>query len=374
MKLGVLKETYKDEKRVSIIPDSVPILKKAGISVYIERNAGEEAGFNDKMYEEKGAEIWDRKKIYDECDLITCIKKPEDINLIKENQILVGTIDPFTNFEEIKNIAKNKIILFSLELLPRITRAQNMDVLSSQAIIAGYKAVLIAANLLPKLFPMLMTAAGTITPAKVFVIGAGVAGLQAIATAKRLGAVVYAYDIRPRVKEEVESLGAKFVELGLEAKEAEDKGGYAKKMDEEFYKKQREMMKKMLIESDVVITTASVPGKRAPLLITKEMVKNMKPSSIIIDLAAERGGNCEITEPGKIVKKDDVIIVGLTNLPSQLPYHASQMYSRNITNFILNLFKEGKISLNVEDEVIRDTLILKDGEIFSPRFKEIMGI
>ena len=374
MKLGVLKEKSEGEKRVSIIPDSIPILKNTGIEVFVEKNAGNDAGFTDEMYKEKGAEICEREKIYNECDMIVCIRKPFDINILKENQILIGMIDPFTNYEEIKGIAKSGALIFSLELLPRITRAQSMDVLSSMATIAGYKAVLLAAHFLPKMFPMLMTAAGTITPAKVFIIGAGVAGLQAIATAKRLGAVVYAYDIRPAVKEEVQSLGAKFVEIGLETKEAEDKGGYAKEMGEEFYKKQRETMKKMVIESDVVISTALIPGKKAPILITEEMVKEMKKGSVIIDLAAERGGNCELTEYNKIVKKYDVTIIGLMNLPSQVPYHASQMYSKNITNFILYIFKKGKIDLNLEDEIIRDTLILKNGEIFSPRFKEIMGI
>ncbi len=374
MKLGVLKEKIEGEKRVSIIPDSVPILKKAGIEVFIEENAGNDAGFFDEMYKEKGAEICERKRIYDECDIIVCIRKPPDLTFSREKQILIGMIDPFTNYDEIKGITKKGILIFSLELLPRITRAQNMDVLSSMATISGYKAVLLAAHFLPKMFPMLMTAAGTITPARVFVIGAGVAGLQAIATAKRLGAVVYAYDIRPAVKEEVESLGAKFVEIGLETKEAEDKGGYAKEMGEEFYRKQREMMKKMVVESDVVISTALVPGKKAPVLITEDMIKEMKQGSVIVDLASERGGNCELTEPDKIVKKYDVTIIGLTNLPSLVPYNASQMYSKNITNFILYIFKKGKIDLNLEDEIIRDTLVLKDGEIFSPRFKEIMGI
>lgn len=374
MNLGVLKETFKGEKRTALIPDSVTVLLKKGLSVFVEKGTGENAGFFDKMYENRQAKIVSREEIFKNCEVILCVRKPEDINLLRDNQVIIGMLDPFSNIEEFKKIAKNRILAFSLELLPRITRAQNMDILSSMATIAGYKAVLISADLLPRMFPMLMTAAGTVTPAKVFVIGAGVAGLQAIATAKRLGAVVHAYDIRPAVKEEVESLGAKFIELGLETKEAEDKGGYAKALDEEFYKKQREMMKKMVIESDVVISTAAVPGKKAPVLVTEEMVKGMRPGSVLVDLAAERGGNCEITEPGNIVEKHGVKIVGLTNLPSTIPYHASQMYSKNITNFVLNLLKEGKLDLNLEDEIIRDTLVLKDGEIFSPRFKEIMGI
>lgn len=374
MNIGILKEKTEGEKRVAITPDSLSLLIKAGNSLFFEKGAGENAGFPDRLYEEKGAKIVEREEIFKNCDIILCIRKPQDIELLEENQVIIGMLDPFSILDELKKLAKKKIIVFSLELLPRITRAQNMDVLSSMATIAGYKAVLIAADLLPKMFPMLMTAAGTIKPARVFVIGAGVAGLQAIATAKRLGAVVYAYDIRPAVKEQIESLGAKFVELGLETKEAEDKGGYAKAMNEEFYRRQREMMKKMVIESDVVISTAAVPGKRAPVLITEEMVKGMKPDSVIVDLAIERGGNCELTERDKIIEKYGVKIVGYTNLPSMVPYHASQMYSRNITNFVLNLLKEGKININQNDEIIRDTLILKDGEIQSPRFKEIMGI
>jgi NAD(P) transhydrogenase subunit alpha len=373
MKCGVLKESL-NENMVALIPDSIPLLKKAGLSVYIEKGAGEKSFLKDEIYIKNGGEITDREKIYEECDIILCVRKPFDLNLLREKQTIIGMLDPFKNFEEIKKIIKNKANLFSLELLPRITRAQSMDVLSSLAMITGYKAVLMAANFLPKMFPMSMTAAGTITPAKVFVIGAGVAGLTAIATSKRLGAVVYAYDIRPKVKEEVESIGAKFVEIGLEAKEAEDKSGYAKKMDEEFYKKQRELLKKMVIESDVVIGAAAVPGKRAPILITQDMVKEMKEGSVIVDLAASTGGNCELTEIGKIVKKYGTIIIGETDISSKVPYHASQMYSKNITNFVLNLVKDGKLYINLEDEIIRDTLLIKDGELYSPRFKEIMNI
>jgi NAD(P) transhydrogenase subunit alpha len=263
--------------------------------------------------------------------------------------------------------------MFSLEMLPRITRAQSMDVLSSMATVAGYKSVLFAAETLPKIFPMFMTAAGTIAPARVFVVGVGVAGLQAIATAKRLGAVVSAYDIRPAVKDQVISLGAKFVEMDLETGDAEDKGGYAKAMDEEFYKKQREMMNKVVAENDVVITTAAVPGKKAPILVTEEMVKGMAPGSVVVDLAAERGGNCDLTKPGETVQVHGVSVIGPLNVPSTVPYHASQMYSKNITTFFQNLVKEGKIELNMEDEIIVDTMVTKGGDVVSARVKELLG-
>jgi NAD(P) transhydrogenase subunit alpha len=255
------------------------------------------------------------------------------------------------------------VTLFALELLPRITRAQSMDVLSSQATVAGYRAVLLAAMALPKMFPMMMTAAGTITPAKVLVVGAGVAGLQAIATAYRLGAVVSAYDVRPAVKEQVQSLGAKFVEMPLDTAAAEAKGGYAQAMDEEFYRRQRELMARVVAESDVVITTAAVPGKKAPVLVTREMVAGMSPGSVIVDLAAERGGNCELTVPGKPVVENGVTILGPINLPAEIAYHASQLYSKNISTFLLSLVKEGQIQLDMEDEVVRDTLVAKDGKV-----------
>jgi len=374
MNVGILKENMEGEKRVALIPEHVPLLAKSGLSVFIEKGAGGEAGYSDDMYAERGASIVERKEVFEKSDMIVCIHRPRDINLMHDNQTIIGMLDPFSRLEELEEIGNGKVKMFSLELLPRVTRAQSMDILSSQAAISGYKAVLMAANLLPKMFPMLITAAGTIMPSKVFVIGAGVAGLEAIAVARRLGADVYAYDIRPETKEQVESVGGKFVELKLEEKSAEDKGGYSKAMDEEFYRKQGEMMKKVLSESDVVITTAAVPGKKAPILIEEEALKGMKKGSIIVDIAAATGGNCELTEPGKTVQKHGVTIVGHTNLPSTVPYHASQMYSNNMTKFLLNLYKEGKIDLNLEDEIIRDTLIIKDGAIFSPRLKEILGI
>jgi NAD(P) transhydrogenase subunit alpha len=260
-----------------------------------------------------------------------------------------------------------------MELIPRITRAQSMDSLSSMATITGYKAVLLAAEELPRMFPMLMTASGTIVPARVFVVGAGVAGLQAIATSRRLGAIVQAYDIRPASREQVLSLGAKFVELELDTKKTEDKGGYAKAMDEEFYRKQREMMSQVVSESDVVITTAAVPGKKAPILITEEMVKGMKPGSVIVDVAAGQGGNCELTEAGKTLKKYGVTISGPANLPATVPYHASQMYSKNVSNFLSLLVKDGKLTIDLEDEILRETLVTREGEIMNARVRELVG-
>ncbi len=297
-----------------------------------------------------------------------------DLGLFKQNQSVIAFFEPLTPDESLTELAQKGVNVFSMELMPRITKAQSMDALSSMATVAGYKAVLLAAEKLPRMFPMFMTAAGTIAPARVFVIGAGVAGLQAIATAKRLGGVVKGYDIRPAVKEQVESLGAKFVEMELEAGNAEDKGGYAKAMGEEFYRKQRELMAKVIKESDVVITTAAVPGKKAPILITADMVKAMSPGSVIVDLAAERGGNCELTKPGETVEVNGVYIIGTDNLPSSVPFHASQMYARNITTFLLHLVKDGKLVINTEDEITSGTLITHNGQIVNPQVREIMGL
>ena len=286
---------------------------------------------------------------------------------------MIGLLDPLGAPESIRELAEKGVTSFALELLPRISRAQSMDALSSMATIAGYKAILLAANLLEKMFPLMITAAGTVTPARVFVIGAGVAGLQAIANAHRLGAVVHAYDVRPAVKEQVESLGAKFVELALEPQEAETAGGYAKAMDENFYRRQREMMAKVLAESDVVITTAAVPGKRAPVLITQEMVRGMRRGAVIVDLAAETGGNCELTRPGETVEIDGVSILGPVNLPSTVPYHASQMYSRNIASFLQLLIKDGKFHLDLEDQIIRETLLTHHKEVVNATVRELLG-
>lgn len=382
MIVGVPKETHEDERRVALIPDVIPGLVKLGLEVIVETGAGIPSGFGDKAYTDKGAEIASsRQDVFAKADIITQVRTPgsnesaggQDIELLRENQVVLGFADPMTSLDADKAIAAKKATLISMEMMPRITRAQSMDVLSSMATVAGYKAVLMAADRLARMFPMLMTAAGTLTPARVFVVGVGVAGLQAIATAKRLGAIVHAYDIRPAVKEQVESLGGKFVELELDTGDAEDKGGYAKEMKEEFLAKQRQMMLDVLAENDVAITTAAIPGKKAPLLITEEMVKVMKPGSIIVDIAAERGGNCELTQPGEIIDHNGVTIIGTLNLPSSIPYHASQMYSKNVLTYLRNLVKDGKIEWNFEDEIIKDTVITHQGEVVNERIIEIMN-
>jgi len=383
MRVGVAKETFPGERRVALVPAVIPALTRAGFEVLFEKGAGDSAGFPDSMFQEKGARIFEkRSEVFDPADTILRVlslgANPEagasELDLFHEDQIVIGFLDPFSYPELVRKLAERKIIAFAMELIPRIARAQNMDALSSMATITGYKAVLLAAEALPKMFPMLITAAGTVAPARVFVVGAGVAGLQAIATARRLGAVVYSYDIRPAVKEQVESLGAKFVELPLEIKGAEDKTGYARAMDEEFHRKQRELMARVVAENDVVITTAAVPGKRAPVLITEEMVKGMKPGSLIIDVAADRGGNCELTRPGETVMKYSVTIMGPLNLPSTVPYDASQMYARNISNFLLHLFKDGKPRFDEGDEIIRETILTRHGEIVNTRLREILGL
>ncbi len=380
MIVGVPKETFPDERRVALIPQNVPALTKAGFEVLVESGAGGGSGFSDSEYTDKGAKITgNRKDLFSKADVILQVRGfgansnngKSDLELMKPDQIIAGLHDPLTAIDALKELADRKVIVFALELIPRITRAQSMDVLSSMATIAGYKAVLIAAGSLSKMFPMMMTAAGTIAPAQVFVVGAGVAGLQAIATAKRMGAVVKAYDVRPAVKEQIESLGAKFVELPVEAGDSEDSGGYAKEMDESFYKRQREMMTKIVAESDVVITTAAIPGKKAPVLITADMVKEMHKDSVIVDLAAESGGNCELTESGKTVVKNGAIIIGPPNIASAIPHHASQMYSKNITTFLLHIIKEGKLSDDTDDQILTDTMVTKNGEIVNKRIKEL---
>ena len=380
MLLGVLKDRYTNEKRVAIVPQDVERLKKLGLEVVVEKGAGKGAGFDDSEYKSEGAHILAREEIFKEAQILLKVRalfaEGEEFEKEKElyrDKTLIALLEPFgMSTEAIAEVEKLGLTAFSLELIPRITRAQSMDVLSSMATVAGYRAVIISAYTLQKMFPMLMTAAGTVLPARVFVIGAGVAGLQAIATAKRLGAVVEAYDIRPAVKEQVESLGAKFVELGLETESAEDKGGYAKEMDEEFYRRQREVMTEVLSRSDVVITTAMVPGKRAPVLITKDMVKKMKKGSVIIDLASERGGNCELTKPGKTVRAEGVTIIGAINLPSDLPKDSSQMFSRNVSNFLALLVKGGEMKINMEDEIVKETLLFDRGKLVNERIKEML--
>jgi NAD(P) transhydrogenase subunit alpha len=381
MIVAAVKETFPGERRVALVPGSVGPLVKAGWEVRIERGAGQAAGFADAQYEQAGARIVSRKDAFT-ADCLVQIRSlganPEagraDLELLRTGQVVIGMCDPLGSPEHVQALAERGIALFALELVPRISRAQSMDVLSSQATVAGYRAVLLAATTLAKMFPMLTTAAGTITPAKVFVVGAGVAGLQAIATARRMGAVVSAYDVRSAVKEQVQSLGARFVEMELAAGASEAAGGYAKEMDEEFYRRQREMMQKIVSGSDVVITTAAVPGKKAPTLVTAEMVAAMAPGSVIVDVAAERGGNCELTRPGETVIEGGVTILGPANLPADVPYHASQMFAKNATTFLANLVKDGRWHLDTKDEIIRDTLVAKEGQVVNERIREALGL
>ncbi len=380
---GIPRETFPGERRVAAVPASIAALTKAGLKVVVEAGAGTAAGFPDAQYTKAGAKVLaDRDAVFAEADLLlmvrACGANPEagrsDLELLRSGQTLVATCDPLTDPAPLQTLAGKHVTSFALELLPRITRAQSMDVLSSMATVAGYKAVLIAANRAPRMFPLLMTAAGTVKPARVLVVGAGVAGLQAIATAKRLGAIVHGYDIRPAVKEQVESLGGKFVELELEAGQSETSGGYAREMDEEFYRKQRELMAKVVAASDVVITTAAVPGKKAPVLVTAEMVRGMAPGSLIVDLAAERGGNCELTIAGETVEEEGVSILGPTNLASDIPYHASEMFSRNMATFVALLVQEGQIHLNLDDEIIRETLLTNQGEVVHAAVRSVLGL
>ena len=363
MIVGIPKETIAGEQRVALVPELVPKLRQAGLDVVVESGAGVAAGFADEAYAQKGAHL--EPQVFGSADVLLKVQPPtlDEIGRMKQGCVLIGFLQPYSNGQGIKALASGKVTSFSMELMPRITRAQAMDALSAMSTIAGYKAVLIAASRLPKFFPLLMTAAGTITPARVFVIGAGVAGLQAIGTAKRLGAIVEAYDTRPVVKEQVESLGARFAELGVEAQDAEDKSGYAKAQSEEFYRKQQEMMAKYVTAADVVIPTALVPGQRAPVLISEGMVRGMRPGSIIVDLAAEQGGNCALTEPGREIVRHGVVILGPVNLPSTVPWHASEMYARTVTNYLTHLLKDGRLHLDLEDELTRAPLVTHQGEI-----------
>jgi NAD(P) transhydrogenase subunit alpha len=365
MIVGVPKEMAPGERRVALVPELLPKLINAGVDVVIQSGAGGQAGFLDSAYVEKGARL--EPEILDNADVVLKVGPPtvEEISRMKEGSTLIGFLHPYSDVGAISALAARKVTAFAMELMPRITRAQPMDALSAMSTIAGYKAVLIAASRLPKFFPLLMTAAGTITPARVFVIGAGVAGLQAIGTAKRLGAVVEAYDTRPAVKEQVESLGARFAELGLETKDAEEKSGYARAQSEEIYRRQQEMMFKYVSAADVVIPTALVPGQRAPVLITEQMVRGMRPGSVIVDLAAEQGGNCALTEPGREIEKYGVVIFAPTDLPSTVPFHASAMYARTVTNYLAHLLKDGRLHLDLGDELTRGPLVTHRGEVLT---------
>ena len=383
MIIGVPRETYPGERRVALVPLVLPSLIKAGFEVTVETNAGLQAGYPDAQYVEKGARIVSsRSDLFGKGDIILqilCygsndITGKEDLPLVRRDQILIGFLRPFGSREIVQQIAECGVTAFSVELVPRTTRAQSMDALSSMGTICGYKAVLIAADRHPRIFPMLTTAAGTITPARVFVIGAGVAGLQAIATARRLGAVASAYDLRPAAKEQVQSLGGRFIELPIEAKDAQDARGYARAQDEHFYQQQRELLGRVVKESDVVITAAVIPGKTSPILVTEEMVRGMAPGSVIFDLASERGGNCELTKAGETIVKHGVTIIGAINVASGVPYHASQMYARNVTAFLLHLIREQKLQLNLDDEIIRETLVTHGGIVVNQRVREFFGL
>ena len=374
------RETFPGERRVALTPRACETLIKAKFDIIVEPSAGVEAGFPDEEYSRRGVKLSGRAELFRDAQIIvqarTVGANPgqghEDISLLRPGQVLIGFGEPLTALREDVQIAERGVSYFAMELIPRITRAQAMDALSSMASIAGYEAVLIAAVTLPKIFPMMMTAAGTITPAKVLILGAGVAGLQAIATAKRLGAVVSAYDVRSAVKEQIESLGAKFVVLDIES--AEGTGGYAKAMDEAYYRRQRELLGAVIKEQDVVITTAAVPGRKAPILVTREMAEQMAPGSVIVDLAAERGGNCELTRPGETIVHNGISIVGPTNLASRAPTHASQMYAGNINNLLkLLVNKEGVLNINLEDEVIRESLVSHEGRVIHAKINELLA-
>jgi NAD(P) transhydrogenase subunit alpha len=381
MKVAVLKETFPGERRVALVPGVIPALAKAGVEVLVESGAGAGSGYTDEDFRVAGGRVVSRDEAFG-ADCVVAVRTCGacgdswcgDLHRLRPGLVMVGLCDPLSTPDACRQTAEKGATLFSLELVPRITRAQSMDVLSSQANIAGYRAVLLAANTLPRILPMMTTAAGTLTPAKVLVLGAGVAGLQAIATAKRLGAQVSAYDVRPAVKEQVQSLGAKFVELPLETGSSEAAGGYAKAMGEEFYARQRELLGKVVADSDVVVCTALIPGQKAPVLVTREMVQRMKPGSVIVDMAAERGGNCEGSVADDTVVVDGVTILGPTNLPAEAPVHTSQLYAKNVVTFLLHLIKSGLPDVARDDEICRDTLVAIGGQLVHPKVRERAGL
>jgi len=370
MIVGVLREVAAGERRVALVPAGVAALKKAKLDVLVEAGAGVAAGISDHSYQEAGAEIVSQKDLASRSDVVVAIRTPA-IEL-RKGQVAIAVFDPLSAPTEVP--VSSGATLFSLDLVPRTTRAQAMDVLSSQANLAGYLAVLIGSTELTKILPMMTTAAGTLAPAKALILGAGVAGLQAIATARRLGAVVSAYDVRAVVKEQVESLGARFVELPLDAGDSQTSGGYAKAMGEEFYAKQRQLLGDVLAEMDLVVTTAAIPGMKAPILITTAMAERMAPGSVIVDIAAERGGNCELTQPGETIIHNGVKICGPLNLPSRLSTHASQLFSKNIQTFLLNMVKDGQLALNLEDPIVSGSLVAKEGEVVHPQVRQRLGL
>jgi proton-translocating NAD(P)+ transhydrogenase subunit alpha len=383
MIIGVPTERFASERRVALVPSVIPALAKAGFEVLIQSGAGSGAGYLDTEYAAKGAKIVsERGDVFKSADIVAqvlCYGSDDkagaaDLPLLQRGQFLAGFLRPLGSLDTLQELAARGVSAFSVELMPRTTRAQSMDALSSMATICGYKAVLLAADTLPRLFPMMTTAAGTITPARVLIIGAGVAGLQAIATARRLGAVASAYDLRPAAKEQVQSVGGRFVELPIVAQDAQDSRGYAKQQDEAFYQRQKELLGNVVAESDVVITAAVVPGKKPPVLVTREMVRKMAPGSVIVDLAAERGGNCEATTPSQIVVEHGVTVIGQINLAAAVPYHASQMYARNISAFLMHLFANARKEPDLDDEIARDTLVTQAGEIVNARVREFYSL
>ena len=379
MKVAVPTEVYPGETRVALIPSAVDALLKAGLTVAVQSGAGAASLHADAEYEKHGATVEaDRAKLLADADIVLMVRGPGDyadfpaelLQQMQPGSTLIAFLDPLAHAASMRGLAEHNITALSMELMPRITRAQSMDALSSMASVAGYKAVLLAAQEAPTMFPMMMTAAGTLKPTKVFILGAGVAGLQAIATAKRLGAVVEGYDIRTEVKEQVESLGGKFVELKVDVARAEGAGGYAAAQSKEFIERQQQLLADHLSGVDVIITTAAVPGRKAPTLIPAWMADRLHPGTVLVDLAAERGGNCELTVPGERVEHNGVLILGPTNVPATTPAHASQMYAKNIQTFLLHLVKEGKLVIDLEDEITAGTLVTRDGKVVHPRLAE----
>jgi NAD(P) transhydrogenase subunit alpha len=382
MRIGVAKETFPGERRVALVPASVGPLKKAGHEVVVESAAGGQAGYTDEQYAAAGATLVQTRVEALGADCLVQVRalgaNPQsgeaDLEYLRAGQLVIGLCEPLTALDAVQRLASKGVTLLALELIPRITRAQSMDVLSSQATVAGYRAVILAAEALPKMFPMLMTAAGTITAAKVLVIGAGVAGLQAIAVARKLGGVVSGYDVRPAVKEQVQSLGAKFVELALDTSDTEGKGGYAKAQSEEFLKRQSDLLGHVIAQQDVVVTTAAIPGKPSPRLIFESAVSSMRPGSVIVDLAAERGGNCELTVANERVVRHGVTILGPTNLPAEVPHDASQMFAKNVVTLIGHLAPKGELKLDMADEITRETTATHGGEVTQARLRELLQL
>ncbi len=381
MIVGVVRESFPGERRVGLVPGNLPAITKTGAGIVVEAGAGDSAGYPDAAFKERGARVGaTRDEVFADADIVCMVRTygansvagAGDLDRYRRDQIIIGLSEPLTTLGPIEKVAATGVRTFALELIPRTTRGQAMDVLSSQATVAGYKAVALAVNTLPKMFPMMMTAAGTIAPAKVFVIGAGVAGLQAIAAARKAGGVVHAFDVRPEVKEQCESLGAKFVEIEVAA--AAGAGGYAREQTEDERRRQQQLMADTVAESDVVITTAAVPGRKAPLLVPADVVRRMRPGSVIVDMAAERGGNCELTKPDETVVENGVMILGPTNMASTIPFHASQMFGKNVANLLALLVKDGELTLDREDDIITGTMLTEDGEIVHPMAREVFGL